>query len=74
VKTPVNDSPRFGLYMTHGKMEVTDKRLASEMLQGKLLEASPDVFTVAQTAKNLRFEFKPQFDALIEGAVNSLRR
>jgi hypothetical protein len=39
------------------------------MLQDKMLEACPEVFTVAQSAFNLRFEFKPQFDALIQDAV-----
>jgi hypothetical protein len=69
VKTLVNDIQQLGSYLTHGEMEVNDKRLAFEMLQDKMQEACPDVFTVAQTAFSLQFELKPQFRDLIQDAV-----
>jgi hypothetical protein len=65
----VNDIQKYGLYMQHGEMEVDNKQLAFEMLQEKMLDACPDIFSVAQSAFNLRFDFKPLFEMVIADAV-----
>jgi uncharacterized protein YxjI len=68
-KSLQNDLQRFALYLQHGDMPVDGSIFVFESLQDKLLECAPNLFTIAQSSYNLRFEFKPTFEAVVADAM-----
>ena len=67
-RTLANDIERYALLMRHGEMEVNGSALAFQWLQRKMLQAKPDIFTIATTEFNRALVFGPDFAKIIRDA------
>lgn len=65
-----NDLQRFALYMRIGELPEDNSQYVFDTVQEKMQDAVPDIFSLATSLYNKRFEFKPTFDEIMHDAID----
>ena len=69
VHTLADDVQKYALYMRNGDIPVDRSEFVFQDLQSKLLSVSPDMFSIAASSYNLRFEYNINFERTIASAM-----
>lgn len=68
IRSLSNDIERFALLMRYGEIKVDGSALVFDWLQRKMLDACPEIFSIASSQFNKPFVFAPTFEAIVSAA------